>query len=336
MNVILDKSVLYDFFESELPFPVDTKYHTLLIDELSFKPKFNHFDRINFIQPSSFATFLSRTTDQVFVSDNYNLNQIISKQFGVKTQLFKHPSLPSGIDEKHCNSFQFIKGKLYFKNHKQKIIRVHGKYRPWRIKPDTIYQEMFISLLMNNELALVSCLSDAGFGKTFLSLACAFEQILVQKQFDRIIILKSTHEVGRPLGFLPGDIDCKIASYFEYAEELCQKLAQFKPVTNFEDFVFFKPINYLRGTTLENSFVIIDEAQNLSASEIRTVLTRLGMNTKAVVLGDINQIDVNHKEENGLSHMIRKLIGQKEFAHVTLKGQCSRGVICDMVQRVSL
>lgn len=280
-----------------------------------------------------------------FVSADPVLNSVVEKMCGMSTRIFCNKKEYTGINCGGINSFYFENNIPYFlnANHESKRVTANTK-GPWGVRCDSIYQEMLTRLLGDPNIPLVSCLSSAGHGKTYLALANAMDMVFNQKRYDNIVIIKSTHEVGLPLGYLPGNVDEKIESHFDYAKDLIDKLLFLAPpkFRNFDMDIFnnikFKPINYLRGATIDNAYVIIDEAQNLKEYEIRTVLSRMGRNVKAVILGDNNQIDNIHVDasSNGLSAVIRKMKGQKEYAHITLKGKCSRGPICDLVERTGL
>ena len=350
-DVILDQSILSEFFEHNTFDNSDTNFHLITDNPEHFfahSDEFNHFDKIQLNLTSKHLPFhqqvfnlIPKLKNPIFISDNKNLNNVVKKICHLETKLFIKKPLSTGINDCTINSFCFENNLPYFIDSNGARSRFVPKIHPWKVKCDSIYQEMLVHLMTREDIPLVSCLSSAGYGKTFLALACALDQVITQRLYRKIVIIKSTHEVGEPLGYLPGDVDNKISNYFDYAVNLIEKLCHIKRPSESEldvwSYITFKPINYLRGITIDDAFVIIDEAQNLKEYEIRTVLSRLGQNVKAVVLGDNSQIDCNLRPElNGLSNVIRKMVGEKEYAHITLKGKCSRGPICDMVQRVGL
>ena len=349
-DVIVDQSIISDFFDSNMFNDEDASYHfiTSKPEKLSCIDQFEYFDKIKIHVFSSHLLFyqqiaetLPRLNNPLFVSSCKNLNGLIRNLCKIDTVFFEKKKLLTGINDCKINSFCFENNLPYFIDSVGEKSRFIPKIRPWKVKPDSIYQDMFVYLMTRDNMPLVSCLSSAGRGKTFLALACALDQVITQRKFREVVVIKSTHEVGMPLGYLPGDVNSKISNYFDYAVDLIDKLCLIKrPPTSELDvwsYINFKPINYLRGSTIDDSFVIIDEAQNLKEYELRTILSRLGNNVKAIVLGDNNQIDSKiTAESNGFSALIRKMVGEKEYAHITLKGKCSRGPICDMVQRVGL
>lgn len=179
---------------------------------------------------------------------------------------------------------------------------------------------------------------------TMATLACALYLTLEKKKYDKIIFIKSNVQIGIELGFLPGNLDEKLEPYNQYIKELLFKLHNMRNAKRvffgdpknkqLDDNVFqIIPLNFIRGMNIDNSFVIIDECQNLSRSEIKTILTRMGENVKCALLGDTSQIDAPKLNEhnNALSVLVRELISNPSYAHMVLTGKHSRGPICDMI-----
>jgi len=204
--------------------------------------------------------------------------------------------------------------------------------------------------MLAEHVDLISIQSEAGFGKTHLALASALYLILEKKLFDKIYILKPTIEIGAKLGFLPGDIKEKLEPYTKYVFDLLQKLHKSRsankifvnpnddtPRYNNKKFEVL-PLAFVRGMNIENAFVIIDETQNLSRAEVRSVLTRMGEGVKCVCLGDTSQVDNPYLNEsnNGLNWIVRKFKGLPNYAHIVLKGDKSRGPITDMALKTKL
>ncbi|MFZ5426605.1 MAG: PhoH family protein [Thermodesulfobacteriota bacterium] len=220
----------------------------------------------------------------------------------------------------------------------------------WNLKPRTVYQNLALELICSDHVDLVSIQSEAGFGKTYLALAAALYMVLERKQHDKIFVVKPTIEIGAKLGYLPGDIAEKMEPYMKYIFDLLVKLHRLRPANkvfvnpndeslrlNVKKFEIL-PLGYVRGMNIENAFVIIDEAQNLSRSEVRALLTRMGEGVKCVCLGDTSQVDNPYLNEanNGLNWIVRKFKGFANYGHIVLKGDRSRGPITDMVLRSKL
>jgi len=251
------------------------------------------------------------------------------------------------------NCFYWDNGKLYFYRQDQEAKSIHYTNTVWNVKPKNVYQNMFLELMLNPDINVISIQSPAGCGKSFLSLAAAFYHVLEKKNYRKIYITKALYEIGERLGFLPGDLNEKLAPYMKYIDGLIGKLTELRPAAkifnekNEEPSSLAKfnnkkleilPINYVRGMNIEDSFVIIDEIQNLSRDEVRTLLSRFGENCKCICIGDTSQIDNPYlnKHNNGLNWILRKFKGEKDYAHLVLKSDKYRGPICELVVRTGL
>jgi len=202
-----------------------------------------------------------------------------------------------------------------------------------RIEPRNAEQIFAIDALMNPNIKLVTLQGMAGTGKTLMALASALEQ---RSKFKQIFIARPIVPLSnKDLGFLPGDVNSKLNPYMEPLWDnlkfIKSQFSDEKEQRKIDDLVSSEkiciaPLAYIRGRSLANLIFIIDEAQNLSPHEVRTVITRAGDNTKLIFTGDIKQIDTPYldAESNGLSFLIDRLKGHKLFAHVTLeKGERS-------------
>ena len=196
------------------------------------------------------------------------------------------------------------------------------------INPKNKEQNFAFDALANESIPMVCLTGIAGSGKTFITLMSAIESLQAGRH-ERIVVTRSIQPVGRDLGYLPGDIKEKMAPWmaplvdnFRYA---------FKDMSYFEMMVDkgqveISPLSYIRGRTFSNSFVIVDEAQNTTIHELKTIITRVGENTKIVLLGDTDQVDTPYidKRSNGLSIVINKFRESDLVAHVHLqKGERS-------------
>lgn len=143
----------------------------------------------------------------------------------------------------------------------------------------------------------------AGTGKTYLAVACAV-QALETERVSRIILVRPIVEAGEKLGFLPGDIAQKVHPYLRPLYDALYEMMGFEKVNQLieRDIIELLPLAYMRGRSLNDSFIILDEAQNTTIEQMKMFLTRLGFNSKAVVTGDITQIDLNNRRDSGLIH----------------------------------
>lgn len=178
------------------------------------------------------------------------------------------------------------------------VICITNRGKP--IKAKTIGQKKYIKTIKSNTVVLG--LGPAGTGKTFLAVAMAVEA-LRQKTVARIILTRPAVEAGERLGFLPGDLQSKIDPYLR---PLYDALFEMLGAENFQKYmergtIEIAPLAYMRGRTLDDSFIILDEAQNTTGEQMKMFLTRLGYNSKAVVTGDLSQTDLPRGVKSGLS-----------------------------------
>ncbi len=191
--------------------------------------------------------------------------------------------------------------------------------RAGRIIPKTAGQEEYLRAIKNSEL--VFCIGPAGTGKTFLAVASAVAA-LTDGEVDRIIISRPAVEAGERLGFLPGDLQQKIDPYLKPVYDALDDTLSPSRVRRSLDnrIIEVAPLAYMRGRTLNNAFVILDEAQNTTLTQLKMFLTRLGYSSRAVITGDITQIDLNPPSSSGLV-LIRKILSSIEGIKFTYLDQ---------------
>lgn len=184
-------------------------------------------------------------------------------------------------------------------------------------------QKFALHALNDDQIPLVTLTGLAGSGKTFLTLMSAIEA-LDQNRYERIIVTRNIQPVGREIGYLPGGLEEKMAPWMSPLMDNFRH--HFKDKTYFEimmdkGLIEIAPLSFIRGRTFSNSFIIVDEAQNASIHELKTVITRIGENSKIVLMGDTDQIDTPYlnKESNGLAIVIDRMKNSKHSAHIHLK-----------------
>jgi len=221
----------------------------------------------------------------------------------------------------------------YFNPFEELIERVEKKYM-YGIQPRNAEQAFAAHALTNNSLPLVTLTGKAGTGKTLLALAAALDQ---RNKFNQILLARPIVPLSnKDIGYLPGDIKSKIGPYMQpLFDNLGVIKSQFTPASKDyqrieemlkEEKLIITPLSYIRGRSLSNVYFIVDEAQNLTPHEIKTIITRAGENSKFVFTGDIEQIDSPYLDSrsNGLSYLTDKMKGQEVFAHINLvKGERS-------------
>ena len=183
------------------------------------------------------------------------------------------------------------------------------------VKPKTLGQQKYIDLINRN--TIVFGVGPAGTGKTYLAVAMAVKAFRA-KEVNRIILTRPAVEAGEKLGFLPGDLQQKVDPYLR---PLYDALFEMLGADNFQKYqekgsIEVAPLAYMRGRTLDDSFIILDEAQNTTPEQMKMFLTRLGFNSKIVVTGDVTQIDLPDGKKSGLKEAVRILKDVEDIATV--------------------
>jgi len=221
----------------------------------------------------------------------------------------------------------------YYDPFEKKIVQIN-KLNAYGISPRNAEQSFALNILLDNRIQLITLSGKAGTGKTLLALASALEK---RKDFRKIFLARPIVPLSnRDLGFLPGDIQSKLDPYMQpLFDNLSVIRHRFKHNDKRglrinemleQEKLLITPLAYIRGRSLQKSFFIVDEAQNLTPHEVKTVITRAGEGTKIIFTGDIHQIDHPYldKKSNGLTYLISRMTGQDVFAHITLeKGERS-------------
>jgi PhoH-like ATPase len=202
----------------------------------------------------------------------------------------------------------------------------------WHIRARSKEQRMALELLLDPQINLVSLMGRAGTGKTLLALAAGLQCVLENKIFDKLLVSRPIMPMGRDIGYLPGTKDEKLSLWMQpifdnltylmrmnhdFAEGTIQnRVDQLMKNEKLE----LEALTYIRGRSIPDQFMIIDEAQNLTPHEVKTIVSRAGENTKIVLTGDPNQIDNPYLDasSNGLAYVVEKLKGQTLYGHVTL------------------
>jgi phosphate starvation-inducible PhoH-like protein len=188
------------------------------------------------------------------------------------------------------------------------------------IKPKTIGQKKYLEAIENNDI--VFSIGPAGTGKTFLAVAQAVAELKAKRK-SRVILVRPAVEAGESLGFLPGDIKAKVDPYLRPVYDALHELIPVEKISRMIDLGIIEicPLAFMRGRTLNNSFVILDEAQNTTIAQMKMFLTRLGEGSKAVITGDVTQIDLDQKVTSGLVKIQQILAGLKGIVFIYLSSK---------------
>jgi phosphate starvation-inducible PhoH-like protein len=210
-----------------------------------------------------------------------------------------------------------------------KSIAIHTDKR--LVAPKSLAQKEYLYAIERHDL--VFGIGPAGTGKTYLAMACAI-QAIQKKRVDRIVLTRPAVEAGEKLGFLPGDLYEKINPYLRPLYDALYDLMDMDKAQKLlsKGQIEIAPLAYMRGRTLNNSFIILDEAQNTTSEQMKMFLTRMGQNSKSVITGDVTQIDLPHATESGLVEVERilKRVTEIQFVYFSERDLVRH----DLVRRV--
>jgi len=206
----------------------------------------------------------------------------------------------------------------------------------WGIRPRNREQQFALDLLLDDRIKLVTLVGMAGTGKTLLGIAAGLQRTVEEKAFAKLLVSRPIFPLGRDIGYLPGNIEDKLNPWmqpiFDNIELLMgitredrSKGRDYQELIDM-GYVEIEPLTYIRGRSIPNQFMLVDEAQNLTPHEVKTILTRCGEDTKIVLTGDAYQIDNPYVDSsnNGLTYVVERFKGQAMAGHVTLfKGERS-------------
>ncbi|MEQ9466112.1 MAG: PhoH family protein [Ekhidna sp.] len=260
-----------------------------------------------------------------------HIDELFQKNRIDRKKILKRKKFPA-------NNYFILKSEknsvLGYYNPQEDLVEKVEKQTVYGIKPKNAEQTFAMHAMLNPEIRLVSINGVAGTGKTLLALASALEQ---RRNFKQIYLARPIVPLSnKDIGYLPGDIKSKLNPYMEplwdnlkfIQHQFKENDKEFTRITDMvnQEKLMITPLAYIRGRSLSNIFFIVDEAQNLTPHEVKTIITRAGENTKIIFTGDIYQIDTPYldSQSNGLSYLIDRIKDHPMFAHVTLeKGERS-------------
>lgn len=233
--------------------------------------------------------------------------------------------------ENQANPKHTALGK-YLADTNQVVSLFHHDEQPWGITARNMEQHFAIELLLCDEIKLVTLMGPAGTGKTLLALAAGIAKVVDEKVYTKLLVSRPLIPFGRDIGYLPGDKDEKIRNWMQPIFDNLRFLA----APNGEDVesnvnylmesrggetVELEALTYIRGRSIPKQYIIVDEAQNLTPHEVKTIVSRAGEETKIILTGDPYQIDSPYLDasSNGLSYLVERMKGQKIFGHISLR-----------------
>jgi len=272
-----------------------------------------------------YTGFTKHLVDDETIDRFYNNEEIILDKEDVKLFPNHFVMLVSNSNEKKTALAQF-------KNYNTRLRHIEDfKQGIWGLKPRNKEQTFALNLLLDPDVPIVTMFGKAGCGKTLMALACGLEQVLEKDKYKKLVVSRPVQPLGKDIGFLPGTLEEKMRPWLMPIQDNLDFLMNGRKSAMeifFENgTIEIEALTYIRGRSISNAFIIIDEAQNLSVHELKTIVTRVGENTKIVLTGDVEQIDNTYLDatSNGLTYAVEKLKNYELSGHMTLlKGERSK------------
>ena len=213
----------------------------------------------------------------------------------------------------------------------------------WGIRPRNKEQRFALELLLDDSIRLVTLVGRAGTGKTLLALAAGLQKVAEDQAYQRMLVSRPVFPLGKDIGFLPGDVEDKLRPWMQPVHDNLELLLGLSASDKKKgrstteifdmDLVHIEPLTYIRGRSIPNQFILVDEAQNLTPHEVKTIITRVGEDTKIVLTGDPYQIDNPYVDStnNGLVHVVNRFRDEEIAGHVVL----AKGERSDLAERAA-
>jgi predicted ribonuclease YlaK len=276
-------------------------------------------ERSSSSRSSSLIESTISSIDSSTITSIDNTNSTLSRDRG--SSLLTDSLLEEEIDP--LSMFYNINNRAMREGHGHLVPVPSGLAEVYKVAPKSKEQRLALHLLTHPDISLVTLTGIAGSGKTYLSLAAALSG-LYSKRYERIVVTRSIEPVGRDIGFLPGDIKEKMAPwmnpFIDNFRQLLRDTTMFDMMLQ-KGQIEISPVTFIRGRSISDSFLIVDEAQNLTVHELKTIITRVGKGSKVVLMGDVDQIDTPYIDSlsNGLTVTVERFKGHPMFGHVTLR-----------------
>lgn len=288
---------------------------------------------------------------KVLLLSNDLLMRALAKAVNIRVKkhelLIEKNKVYSGISydkmPEYPNQYHVTKNGIFKLQNSTVYERIGKDRKVWGIKHRNAEQKCLLDALTNDDIKLVTISGKAGTGKTLLSIAAGLEKVVGESRYKRLLVSRPVIPMGQDIGFLPGDINEKLSPWmqpifdnidFLFNNSENKQNDQWKLLED-QGLLRLEPLTYIRGRSIPNQFIIIDEAQNLTQHEVKTIISRAGEGTKIILTGDPEQIDhpkLNLKN-NGLTYAIEKFKTHSITAHIKLiKGE--RSELADLAAEV--
>jgi PhoH-like ATPase len=286
-------------------------------------------------------------SDTITLDELYAGETELSVDPGVIDEFYAEGELPPADPKPYPNQFVLIKNSANpsqtalsrYSQQKNALVPIaNTKHGVWGITARNKQQQFALDLLLNDDIRLVTLVGRAGTGKTLLALAAGLEKTIENRAFQRLVVSRPVFPLGKDIGFLPGDIEEKLRPWMQPirdnldflmgASAVAGRAKGKKDLQSLFDLgmIEVEPLTYIRGRSMPNQYLIVDEAQNLTPHEIKTIITRAGEGTKVVLTGDPYQIDNPYidSSSNGLTFVVDRFKEEPIAGHITLvKGERS-------------
>ena len=271
-----------------------------------------------------YTGYVTHLVDDQVIDQFYSGEEIRLEKEDININPNQFVMLISSSNEKKSALARFV-------NYNTPLKKVKEYKNIWGLTPRNKEQSFALEMLLDPSIPIVTIIGKAGCGKTLLAMAAGLEQVLEHQKYNRLVVSRPVQPMGKDIGFLPGTLEEKMRPWLMPIQDNLDFLMNGKK-NNMEIFfedgtIQIEALTYIRGRSISNSYIIIDEAQNLSVHELKTIVTRVGEGTKIVLTGDIEQIDDTYLDAttNGLSYAIEKFKKHDLSGHITLvKGERSK------------
>lgn len=291
-------------------------------------------------------------TEQISIDEMYLGHRELASTAGAIDALYNEGGATVDVDL-YANEFVLLRDDATGKSALARFDKLAGKVVPvrkmrdgvWGIRPRNKEQHYALDLLLNDDIKLVTLVGKAGTGKTLLAIAAGLQKVTEEDVYQKLLVSRPIFPLGRDIGYLPGDIEEKLNPWMQPIYDNLELLLGLNRSDKKEGrsyaelvdlgFVQVEPLTYIRGRSLPNVYMIVDEAQNLTPHEIKTIITRAGEGTKIILTGDPYQIDHPYLDSssNGLTTVAERFKSEPLHGHITLaKGE--RSALAELATQV--